>query len=317
MYQIHKWEKEKILTMEISIIIPVYNKEQYIDKCIKEILNQNFDSFEVIAVDDGSNDKSGEICDMIAKDDSRLTVYHIKNSGVTAARKYGVSHANGKYIMFVDADDILLTNALKVTYEAAIKNNADEVIATYKTQYGKYVVSDYTGFVKSELLIKDLLGSKLNFCLLWGVLFKKSLIEDCLDTPREIIEGEDIMMQIKCLMKSPIVYFISDCVYMYNIGLPNNRKVSLDIIRLYDKTLREVLMPHWNIFKAYFTLHKIKVYEDFIERKEFYVFKDYYKSLRKELTGDIPLADRLIVILPPYISYFTVHWYRCIRKIKQ
>jgi glycosyltransferase involved in cell wall biosynthesis len=303
--------------MEISVIIPVYNKESYIKGCIRNILSQDFDSFEIILVDDGSNDCSGIICDEIAAKENKLHVFHTPNGGVTAARKYGLEHSNGNFIMFVDADDILLPNGLKVTYEAIKRTNADEIIGTYKTQYGTNITSGYDGYEENELLIKDLLGSKLHFCLLWGILYKRELLSGCMDTPREIIEGEDIMMQIKCLMKSPKVYFIQDCIYQYNIGIPNKRNVGLGMAITYDKILKESLSTKWDTFHSYYVLHKIKVYEDFIERKQFYVFDKYYKSLRNEIDNSISIPNRIIVMLNPRISRYIIIAYRWFNKIRR
>ena len=90
---------------KLSIIVPVYNVEQYLDKCIKSILNQTFKDFELILVDDGSIDNSGEICDEYAKKDSRVKVIHKKNGGLAAARNTGLIIARGDYVGFVDSDD--------------------------------------------------------------------------------------------------------------------------------------------------------------------------------------------------------------------
>ena len=122
--------------MEISVIIPVYNKTTYIGRCLKSIFSQDFPSFEVIAVDDGSTDASGKMCDQWAETEPRLNVYHIPNSGVTAARRYGLEHSQGRYVMFVDADDRLMSGALKAMYDTIQETDADEVISPYDDQYG-------------------------------------------------------------------------------------------------------------------------------------------------------------------------------------
>lgn len=90
---------------EISIIVPVYNTEQYISRCIESILNQTFKDFELILIDDGSQDRSGEICDEYAKKDNRIRVFHNNNQGVSATRNYGINISKGKYLMFCDSDD--------------------------------------------------------------------------------------------------------------------------------------------------------------------------------------------------------------------
>ena len=97
----------------ISIIVPVYNVEKYLDNCLKSILNQSFKDFEVILVNDGSKDKSGEICNIYSQKDSRIKVFNMENSGAGKARNKGLDLAQGKYIFFVDADDWLENNALE------------------------------------------------------------------------------------------------------------------------------------------------------------------------------------------------------------
>ena len=117
--------------MKVSIVIPVYNKTAFISSCIESLLQQDFDDFEIIAVDDGSTDDSGKICDDKAAQDARIRVIHTENGGVTAARRKGVEQAAGEYIMFVDADDQLLPDAIQILYTAITVNHADEVIGRF------------------------------------------------------------------------------------------------------------------------------------------------------------------------------------------
>ena len=91
----------------VSIIVPVYNVEEYLRECVDSILNQTYSDVEVILVDDGSTDQSGNICDEYAKMDSRIKVIHKKNGGVSAARNTGIGEASGEYLMFVDSDDAI------------------------------------------------------------------------------------------------------------------------------------------------------------------------------------------------------------------
>jgi len=110
---------------EISIIVPVYNVEKYLRKCVDSILNQTFKDFELILVDDGSPDNSGVICDEYAKKDSRVRVIHKKNGGLSDARNIGIDAAKGKYIGFIDSDDYIDQNMYKQLYDSLMKNNAD------------------------------------------------------------------------------------------------------------------------------------------------------------------------------------------------
>ena len=152
--------------MEISVIIPVYNKEAYVERCFRQLMAQDFDSFEVVAVDDGSTDRSGEICDEMAQQDQRIRIIHTENGGVTAARRRGMEESQGRYIMFVDSDDELLPGALRTMHQAIEESGADEVIATYYDQYGQLYDTGRRGFVEGEGIIHDLLSSRLGVCVL-------------------------------------------------------------------------------------------------------------------------------------------------------
>lgn len=300
--------------MEISIIIPVYNKAEYIGDCLNSLLRQDFADFEIVCIDDGSTDNSGAICDQQAADDNRIRVIHTENGGVTAARRKGVEAARGKYIVFVDADDMLLPDALKTLHKAITGTNADEVIATYKDQYGQIHDSGFRGEQPCEPLVRNLLAVKNSFCVLWGIIFRKELLDGCLNAPREIVEREDSLMQIKCLMKSPTVHFIPQAVYLHYEDMPNSRVEDLRMIRIYDAELKQTLQPQWEIYKSAFVHHQLKVYEKFINLKQFHVFEEYYRPLRQQLDSSIPLMDRIAILLPPRISYFLVHGYKTLLK---
>ena len=120
---------------EISIIVPVYNVEKYLEKCIKSILNQTFTDFELILVNDGSTDKSGVICDNYKNIDDRIIVIHKKNEGLSSARNSGLDIAKGRYIGFVDSDDYINNDMYHKLYEALIKNNSDISICKFVKVY--------------------------------------------------------------------------------------------------------------------------------------------------------------------------------------
>lgn len=296
--------------MEISVIIPVYNKAAYIDKCFGSIFSQPFDSFEVVAVDDGSDDGSGEACDRWAAREARLRVFHIANGGVTAARRYGLEHSTGRYVMFADADDLLTEGSLALMHQAITTSGADEVIGTYDDQWGHRHDSGLRGFQDCEPLIRNLLAVRSKFCVLWGIIFRRELLDGCLGAPRVIVEREDSLMQIKCLMKQPRVYFIAEAAYLHYEDVPNTRRESLDWIRVYDEELRQTLQPEWERYRSAFTGHQLKVYEKFIDRRQFHVLDEYYRPLRRQLTSDIPLMDRIAILLPPRLAYVLIHSYK-------
>ena len=112
----------------ISIIVPVYNIENYLEECIDSLLQQTYEKLEIILVDDGSKDSSGEICDNYAKKDNRITAYHIENSGPSKARNYGLEKATGEYVMFIDSDDWIEKHTLEACYEASHRYDSDIVL---------------------------------------------------------------------------------------------------------------------------------------------------------------------------------------------
>lgn len=296
--------------MEVSVIIPVYNKKDYLTDCLRSVLSQDFDDFEVIAVNDGSRDGSGQLLQQLAREHDRLRVYHTENKGVTSARRYGVERSTGRYIMFVDADDRLLPGAISHLYAQIERTGADEVIAPHVDQYGRLNDSGRRGWQEPLPMLRELLAVKFTFCVLWSVIFRRQLLEGTLEAPRIIRNGEDILMQMACLAKRPKVFFTDKPVYLYYKGLPNDRLLNLDEEMSYDHMLREVLAPVWKEVKDHYTLHQLKIYENFIENRQFSVYRQYYHTIKRQMTPRLPLQDRLVYWLPPRLAYAVVHPYK-------
>ena len=116
----------------VSIIIPIYNVQEYLPRCIESVLNQTYKNFELILVDDGSPDRSGDICDYYAKKDSRIKVIHKQNGGVSSARNYGIKIAQGEFINFIDSDDWIPNDSIENLVNLQKENNADLVCCTYE-----------------------------------------------------------------------------------------------------------------------------------------------------------------------------------------
>ena len=126
------------MSHKLSVIIPVYNSENYIDRCISSIMNQSYPDLEIIIVDDGSTDKSLEICKKYAEVDSRITCIHQDNYGVSAARNNGLDHATGEYVTFVDSDDYIDEDMYESMLKVANEYKADVVLCDCKKEFGNH-----------------------------------------------------------------------------------------------------------------------------------------------------------------------------------
>ena len=140
------------MAIAVSVIMPVYNSQKYVRETIQSVLNQNFEKFELILVDDGSKDQSGQICDEMALQDSRIKVIHKENGGICSARNAGLKIAQGEYIAFCDNDDEYLPDLLKDNYEIAVANKSDIV------RFGRHRITSKNGEI-----IEDTVRDKINF----------------------------------------------------------------------------------------------------------------------------------------------------------
>jgi len=298
----------------ISIVIPVYNKAQYVASCLQAAMRQrDFNDFEIVAVDDGSTDGSDKILDEMGENCNLLRIFHISNSGVTAARRYGVKQAKGDYIFFCDADDMLDEHALATAYDAITRTGADEVIGRFSNQYGKTFTS-YKGEMKADVLIKDILGNRQKFPVLWGILFRKELLDRCFEIPREIASGEDKLVQLKVLMKEPKIVFIDSCLYHYTQDVPNGRTHPLSTAMLYDRVLLETLSAKSEIYAPYVTLFQTKKYEFYLANGDVNAFREYYHTLRQQDKQALSWKDKLVLGLPPTAAKYVVQFYKKTRR---
>lgn len=141
----------------ISVIVPVYNVEKYINRCIDSVLKQTYKNIEIILVDDGSTDDSGKICDEYAKKDKRIVVIHKENGGLSDARNAGIDIATGLYISFIDSDDYVENNYIEILYNSIIKNKTDMAIGSHKVIYDTGTVLEKATGEESVLEPKEVL----------------------------------------------------------------------------------------------------------------------------------------------------------------
>lgn len=236
---------------EISVIIPVYNVERKIRRCLDSVKNQIFTDFELILVNDGSTDKSGGICDKYVANDKRFKVIHQNNQGVSVARNTGISIAKGRYITFIDSDDYVSRDFLYNLYSVICSNNADVAMCNYYmislNQDDAYMKHGYrAGTVLEQDEIKSVFYKHIrdNDCTigyfsLWNKIYRSDLIkENHIFLDDKMSFGEDMLFVMQCLKFCNKIAFIEAPLYYYEMtedGLFSSYRRSLlsDIMKCY------------------------------------------------------------------------------------
>lgn len=249
-------QNSKILDFLITIIVPVYNVDKYLKRCVNSILNQEYSNYELFLVDDGSTDKSGEICDYYAIKDSRVKVIHQTNSGVSNARNKALNIANGQYVVFVDGDDWIDGEMLKSFVDTIHEYSADLVISEYKTEIENETVLQPFDFNEGLITLSNAYQKIVNpygfYGSVWAKVFSLSIIRNNnLFFNDNLKIGEDLLFTTQYLIHCKSVVYNRNHFYHYyercgsalrgNINEFDYKR--LDIIKVYEAILVE---------KAYF-----------------------------------------------------------------
>ena len=181
---------------KISVIMPIYKAEKYLDKCVTSILQQTFQDFELLLIDDGSPDGCGRMCDEYALRDSRVKVFHKPNGGVSSARQFGTENAQGEYIIHADPDDWVEPEMLEELYSVAKENGCDVVFCDFwtETEKGSFYTTQKTSKTDNYSLITALLGHRLHGAC-WNKLVKKSCFKD-VRFPESLNYCEDLYVNL-------------------------------------------------------------------------------------------------------------------------
>ncbi len=218
-------------TPKLSIVIPVYNTEKYLHKCIDSVLAQTFTDYELILVDDGSKDSSPAICDEYAAKDSRIRVIHQENAGACLARKAGIAIAVGDYIGFVDSDDYIEPDMYETLYDKAISNNAD-IVACNFFEDGGFITEVKLGLgeglydsdsIKKNLFFNLEIGKDTVNEILVNKIFRGNLIKECMGKNEFSLRiYEDCVMAAYCMLECKLLYVVNRALYHYNKNVPQS-----------------------------------------------------------------------------------------------
>jgi glycosyltransferase involved in cell wall biosynthesis len=270
---------------EISIIIPVYNTEHYLPRCIDSVISQTFSDYECIIVDDGSTDLSSQICDEYARKDTRIRVIHKENGGLSSARNTGIDNSNGNYIFFLDSDDFVPSEALDKLNTSI--GNAEICSGKYSSFLknvpfagnARPAIKRYT----KKLAMKNILLLRAPYTFLWGKLYKRELFNGLRHA-----DGlyEDVDLTYKIIDRCTEIRCVNTVCYFYNLGNTDSITASRythshfagveNAQKMMDFVMKTYLEYGWAA-KYYFC------------QMNFHIYK------RMLISPDVPIPDRNIV----------------------
>lgn len=277
---------------KISVIVPVYNVAKYLERCVDSILTQTFRDYEVLLIDDGSTDQSGELCDKYAKENACIRVIHKENGGLSDARNVGMDNARGEFISFVDSDDYIACNMLECLYFLAQENKADVVVCGTRDCYetGTRITSNqeiFMNFEGKEALRQAFVGKY------FGMSVCNKLFHSELCQAYRFPKGktsEDVFFTPYVIMGAKRVSFTSEPLYNYwhrkdSITTASFSEKNLDVIHGYEKALKMILknipeMEDVALFRLYWACFLVL---DKIVLMPEYKKNVYYKPIIKYL----------------------------------
>ena len=302
---------------KISIIVPVYNVEKYLKRCIDSILDQTFKEFELILVNDGSTDKSLEICNNYKRDDDRVIVIDKINGGLSSARNAGLDIAKGEYIAFVDSDDYINKNMYKKMFDLAKKDQVDIVQCKFKKVYDdffseksediKFAVINSSNALTNLLKIGDM---NVQCVVAWNKIYKSYLFENIRFPIGKI--HEDDLTTYKVFDKSKKIIIVDEELYYYrqvqgSIMNSGFSEKNLDYLEAVKEQLNYFKINNSNLYKDILLKYEfnLKIYyfkaEEHIENnnKVLNKIKCEYKSIVREVVmcNDISVGKKALSLL--------------------
>ena len=328
----------------VSVIVPVYNtKKELLDKCINSIINQTYSNIEVIIVDDGSEKEIAKVCDSYKEVDNRINVFHKINEGVSIARNYAIDNSKGKWILFVDSDDTIFSDAVEHMIENSL--NMDIVLGKTKLSYEKesrgYKNITHIDDSNKELLFKSLFLSDESFCNAIGIcsklINKDFIIINSIKFNKELHYGEDLLFNLEMFINTNSIVYVPYDIYEYYIGNPNsatfkyNPKLNeeqLKLIELLNYSFQSIVSKYHDYYLdfLYYLLKKeldFQIFHKFNKNSYINKVKLLKKSVNnvyyEELINDYPykklgiLGKSLFFILKHKLFYF-IFIYNLIKK---
>ena len=264
---------------QFSILVPVYNVELYIEKCILSVLEQTYGNFELLLVDDGSTDESGKICDKFAESDVRIKVFHKPNNGLIHTRRYAIERASGEYYIFLDSDDYLKKNTLETIYATINRYNCDCVVYDFEKVNNGLVVNDPRPEEKEVILNdKKMIFKKAIFDSSFNAMWRKAVKASCFDGRSyqeyySIKLAEDLLQSLEIYENANSVVIIPDKLYCYNFNPMSMTKDVRYENYVVNYQVRELVIK---------TINDLKLFDDSeIEEYRIYCIENLIKEIKR------------------------------------
>lgn len=308
---------------KISVIVPVYNVERYLKRCIDSIINQTYSNLEIILIDDGSTDKSGAICDEYKEKNDNLLVVHKENGGLSSARNEGLNRAGGDYIIFVDSDDWLPIDSISYLYELIEYDGSDFAMGHFY-RCGNIVdtnllnKNDVKKIYSSEEFLKLFfkINSQENVQYAWGKIYKRELFSK-VRFPLGLID-EDIPVMFDLIIASKNISYSTHIVYYYylntdSITLSNFSEKKFDLLTVWDMVVEKSKKNSKEWIKRYAVLNRKRAnfgllcnlicspsFEENIKKYK-NIINELIKCLRKDsltlMKSPIPFSRKAMIII--------------------
>lgn len=257
----------------VSVIVPIYNVEKYLGKCVESIRGQTYENTQILLIDDGSTDSSGAMCDAFALEDCRIQVFHKENEGLGLTRNFGMKYATGDYVLFVDSDDYIEKDSIARMLKEAVNQNADLVVEGYKKVSDdgkvlfeeKYKYEIFEGSNVKNLFLPRMIGSCPEkkdsiFTTVCSKLYKRKIVLQsgvCFHSERKL-QSEDLAYQLELVPFFSRVVVTSYAGYFYRtnnnslttVYKANRFEESKKVFRFVKKRMKELDLPKETQFRA-------------------------------------------------------------------
>ncbi|HGC7537539.1 TPA: glycosyltransferase family 2 protein [Streptococcus agalactiae] len=309
---------------KISIIIPVYNVKKYLNDCIQSVINQTYNNLEIILIDDGSTDGSGDYCDEIAKKDSRIFVYHKTNGGLSEARNVGIKISTGKYITFIDSDDYIENLYIETLYNSLIEYKADiAIVNKYHLKDNEKIVhlansKELFRVFDTKMILESMYSRENNFISTLTMaqlkLYRKELFSDI-----EFPIGkkyEDSFTTYKTYIEANRIVFVNRPLYAYrfrsgSIIRSGYQLSNLDVLEMYEERLEYFRERGYDLLstKYHYCIaianQKELLKKHFPNNPKIYKLDSQFREIYCDILNELPFKKRIklgIIRFLPFIK---------------